>query len=356
MYRIGFARRFPREVGHRATPSSLDKYLFPFTAFIKAFSLNHHRNFDAIWAIMANYAGFAALFFKMFNPKIYYILTLQEGDPIAHIKKRVGFFHPIFKKIFTKADHIQTISTHLRKFALGMGYTGPIDVIPNGVDLIQFAKNYSEYDLRVIKRILGKKQSFEKNGTEFSNPNTSEQKSNDIFLITTSRLVRKNAVSDIIKSLNHLPVSIKLLILGIGPELQSLKDLVDQENLADRVMFLGHAPHSDIPLYLKASNIFVRPSLSEGLGNSFIEAMAAGIPVIATSVGGITDFLKDRETGLFCEMHNPKSIADKVNLLINNHDLKIKLVNNAKALISQKYDWNIIARDMESKVFNRQLK
>jgi glycosyltransferase involved in cell wall biosynthesis len=103
--------------------------------------------------------------------------------------------------------------------------------------------------------------------------------------------------------------------------------------------------------YLHASDIFIRPSLSEGFGNSFIEAMASRVPVIATPVGGIIDFLKDGETGLFCEVKNPKSIAQKVEKLIKDKESREYIVRNAYEMVKNKYDWNIIANDMKNKVF-----
>ena len=111
----------------------------------------------------------------------------------------------------------------------------------------------------------------------------------------------------------------------------------------------------DLPGYLKICDIFIRPSLSEGLGNSFLEAMVAGIPVIATPVGGIPDFLFDPEknpdkesTGLFCEIRNPESIAKQVLRLIENSELRARIINNAKAMTIKKYDWDKIAQEFKT--------
>jgi glycosyltransferase involved in cell wall biosynthesis len=94
--------------------------------------------------------------------------------------------------------------------------------------------------------------------------------------------------------------------------------------------------------------------LSEGFGNSYIEAMAAGIPVIATPVGGIVDFLKDGETGLFCEVQNPRSIAQKVEKLIKDKESRDYIVRNAEQMVKEKYDWGKISGEMR-KVFFRLL-
>ena len=79
--------------------------------------------------------------------------------------------------------------------------------------------------------------------------------------------------------------------------------------------------------------------------------MAVGVPVIATPVGGIPDFLIDGETGLFCEVNNPKSIAEKVKILMESSELREKIVKNARQMIKEKYNWEIIAEKMKN-IFN----
>ena len=177
-----------------------------------------------------------------------------------------------------------------------------------------------------------------------------------MVLVTTSRLVKKNAVGDIIESLRFLPENVKLLVVGSGPLFKSLQLLTTHYSLQTRIKFVGHVVPDKIREYLWASDIFIRPSLSEGFGNSFIEAMAAGLPVIATPVGGIVDFLKDGETGLFCKVNDSKSISEAVLRLVNDPALKNKIIENASKMVTDKYDWHIVATEMRSEVFNRLIK
>ena len=180
----------------------------------------------------------------------------------------------------------------------------------------------------------------------------------EIFLITTSRLVVKNAVSDIIDALQFLPSNIKLLILGQGYEEAMLKKKTIDLKLEERVQFLGFVPHVEMPQYLHVSDIFIRPSLSEGMGNSFVEAMAAGLPIIATQEGGIADFLFDPErnpnkapTGRAVNPRDPKGIARAVELYLNDKQKTEEIINNGRSLVFEKYEWNKIAHDMKEKVF-----
>lgn len=309
------------------------KYAYPFLAAFKGSQLHREKAFDMTWSIMANYSGFAGLFFKLFHTDVPFILTLQEGDPIDYIKKKVRFVAKIWRMIFTQANEIQTISNYLSDFAKDMGAKAPIEVIPNGVDVAHFSKEYSQEELNSLKQELGKDP-------------------NDVFLVTTSRLVVKNAVGDIIEALEFLPVNVKLLIIGVGYQLEDLKKLAMNKGVSERVKFLGYISHTAMPKYLKISDIFVRPSLSEGFGNSFIEAMASGLPVIATPVGGIVDFIKNKETGLFCEVHAPEDIARKVEVYMHDKALRDEIIDNAMHMVIDHYDWNLVAKHMKEKVFD----
>jgi len=334
VHRIGWAMRQKDSSDSLPWYLHLNKYAYIILGLIKALSLNKKHKYDATWSMMATYNSFVALFFKLTNPKIPFILTLQEGDPIKYLKRRALPLYPLFKMIFTRADHIQTISNYLADWARDMKANCPITVIPNAVDFNLFSTHKSIEEEMELKNTLGKNK-------------------DDIFLITTSRLVIKNAVGNIIEALEYLPKNIKLLILGQGYQEKELKNKTDKLGLTERVNFLGYIPHKEMPKYLHISDIFIRPALSEGFGNSFIEAMAAGIPVIATPVGGIVDFLRDGETGLLCEVNNPKSIVQKIEKLIKDKESGDYIVRNASEMVKNKYEWNIIANDMKNKVFLR---
>jgi glycosyltransferase involved in cell wall biosynthesis len=184
------------------------------------------------------------------------------------------------------------------------------------------------------------------------------KKDGDIFLVTMSRLVLKNGIADLISSLQHLPKNVKLIILGAGPLETELKCLclklglnyTDEPpvNPGNRVHFLGYIPHASMLPYLAISDVFVRPSLTEGLGNSFLEAMAAGIPVVGTAVGGIPDFLADGETGLVCEVANPHSIAQKVEKYLKDKESRDYVVKNARKLVTERYEWGKVAAEMQA--------
>jgi glycosyltransferase involved in cell wall biosynthesis len=298
------------------------KNLFPIKAYLFAKKLHKGKGYKLVWSIMANWAGFAGLFFKWRFPQTKFVLTLQEGATHEEILRRTRFVAPIFKKIFFKADVIQVISRYLGDFARRMNPHSHIELIPNGVPILLF-----------------------------ENPAPKPFAGNGVALITTSRLSRKNGLSDVIAALPLLPPQVRFEILGIGELEAELKALAERLGVSERVRFVGFVPYQDIPPYLHHADIFIRPSLSEGLGNSFIEAMAAGLPVVATPVGGIPDFLKDGETGVFCKPSDPQSVAAAVQRLIDDPALRERVKANALAMVRERYDWDLIAEEMRRKVF-----
>lgn len=314
VHRIGWGSRF-------------DKFLLTLFGIFMIRLATAGQNIDIGWVVMASWNAAPALFLKILRPKIKLVLTLQEGDPIEG--RRFGLVSLVWRLVLKYADVVTVISNYLGDLARKYGYGGTIELVPNAVDLVNFSRDFSPAELEGLKRRLGKNKG-------------------DIFLITASRLVEKNAVGDIIEALKFLPENVKLLIAGTGPLELALKSQITNSKLQTRVKMLGYVIHEELPKYLRASDIFVRPSLSEGLGNSFLEAMAVGLPIIGTPVGGVVDFLKDRETGLFCEVGNPKSIAEKVKLLISDSELRNRLIKNGKQLVFEKYDWQKIATKMRS--------
>lgn len=343
VHRIGFGWQNPTIDDRKSFPLHLNKHLFQFYAPLKAAWLHRKYHYDGIWAMMAHSCGVPVAIFKLFHPKVKYILTLQEGEPPAYIEKMMTPVWPVFKRAFTKADKIQVISSFLGRWAKAMGYVGEPVLVPNAVNVAHFSQSYTEAEINVVKQELNKK-------------------SDDIFLVTTSRMVNKNALDDVIKALPLLPESVKFLIYGGGPEKDKLVRLVYELKVTERVRFMGVLEHQVLPKYLKACDIFIRPSRSEGMGNSFVEAMAARLPVIATQEGGIADFLFDEiqnpgvpTTGFAVRANSPEDIAKAVRDIIDNPEKVNVVIETAFKMVKEKYDWDLIAKDMEIKVFRTTL-
>jgi glycosyltransferase involved in cell wall biosynthesis len=339
VHRIGWGATKPTSHALTMLRFRLLKLWFQFGAAFKGLSLNRKHKFDLLWAMMAHSCGVPAALFKLFQPSIPYVLTLQEGDPIPHIEKTMLPLWPLFVRAFTKADRVQVISTYLGKWARARGFTGPLEVIPNGVDVPLFSQAVLKERIQEIQQEVGKQEG-------------------DVFLVTTSRLVHKNGIDNILQAIQMLPFNIKFLSIGTGSDDIKLKSLAEELGVSSRVLFEAYKPQAELPAYLKACDIFIRPSRSEGMGNSFIEAFAAGLPVIATQEGGIADFLFDRKrnpqkapTGFAVDVNAPEQIKDAVLAILSNPNETRTVIENAKQVALTGYDWSLIADSMRKKVF-----
>ncbi len=299
------------------------KYFFPWLGFNKAWELHQQNNYRLIWAMMANQAGWAALNFKKLFKNIPYLLTLQEGDSDWDIWLRTFAIRPIYKQIYRQADQIQVISNFLADRAKSFKVKCLVEVVPNGINISDKEVMRVEKDKPVV--------------------------------ITVSRLVKKNGIAYLIQAMPD--VEAKLVIIGDGYLKKHLERLVVKKGLAAKVEFKGQIGNQLVYDYLKQADVFCRPSLSEGLGNAFLEAMSCRIPVVATPVGGIVDFLKDGETGWFVKTKDVTSIAEKLNYILDlKHKYEVDQVRDrAYDLVKTKYNWQTVSlqiKDIVNKLLN----
>lgn len=134
---------------------------------------------------------------------------------------------------------------------------------------------------------------------------------NDIIVIAVSRLDRRKGIQYLIEAVSLILKKTKnvyCIIIGHGSELPNLIEIVSRLKLQNHVLFTGEK--QEVDGYLEAADIFVQPSLDEGLGISIIEAMAHKKPVIATYIGGIPEVVEHEVTGLLVPPRSPKDIAD----------------------------------------------
>ena len=127
----------------------------------------------------------------------------------------------------------------------------------------------------------------------------------------------------------------RLLVVGDGSLGGEFKQQVKQLGTEDSVIFTGF--RKDVPDVLASLDLFVMPSISEGLGTAILEAGAARLPIIASRVGGIPDIIEDGRTGLLTEPHDPKSILEALRRLRDDRDLARKLAENARAHVETEF-------------------
>jgi glycosyltransferase involved in cell wall biosynthesis len=297
---------------------NLDKILYPFLAAWKVRKIKP----DIAHAIMESYAGGALVLVKYFYPRAKRILTLQSGDLDDERKQRKWSVKFFWRLIHTAPDFITAISSFLAERAIRLGMKKEkVAVIPNGVDFNTLPKNILQDNRRVI---CVARLSWEK-GID--------------FLIKAWPTVRQEFKDA------------RLILVGEGDKRRNIEDLISQLGIESSVELKGKLPHNQTLEEIARSEVFICPSLAEGLGIVFIEAQACGVPVIGTLVGGIPDVIKDGETGFLIEPKKTEEIARALNKLLGNTELRKGL--SARGLESaRKFDWQSIIEKINELYYN----
>ncbi len=147
-----------------------------------------------------------------------------------------------------------------------------------------------------------------------------------------------------VKGLKYLFQAVKLLIdqslpfelriVGDGYHRGQLESLAKELGLTGHINFLGRVPFGPELFHIyRESDIFVLPSLSEGIPKTLLEAMASGLPIVATRVGGVPDVVKDEETGLLVEPRSPEGLARAIARFAADSSLRRKIIRNGYAFV-----------------------
>lgn len=267
--------------------------------------------------------------------KIKHISTAHAID--VYTLEKIPFRKIIAKFIYDNSDYMICVSYDLKKRILGllnMEKSQKIFIKPMGTNI------------KFIEKSIDKKSEF-----------------NVLFI---GRFVEKKGLEYLIKAMDEIRKEnkeINLLIAGSGPLEEKIKKMVKELNLEDKVKFLGWLERERIHEIFGISDILVVPSIitkdgdTEGMPTVILEAMAAGVPVIATNVGGIGYFVKNYENGIIIEQKNPIQIKEKVLELYKNKELREKIVKRAKEFV-QDFTFDKIAEFytfLFLKCFNKKL-
>ncbi len=331
VHRIGFGPRY------------ISKILFVPLVALAARRLHRTAPFNGMWAVMT-YMIFPLVLARWLGVQVPYVVTLQDGDPYEKVFER-WFIRPVawlLDRGLRQAAVVQAISTYLATWPEKRGAHVPVEVVYNGADPRDFMPElYTKDELMAARRALGVADG-------------------DVLLGNTARLVRQKGWEDTITALTLLPAHMKLLVVGGGPDDVRYRELATTLSVADRVIFVGHVDRSEVTKYRRMLDIFVMPSRSEGLGNAGLSAMASRVPVIATQVGGMREYVFDAAhdpdhaaTAWVVAPDSPREIAEAVEDIIAHPDKVRTVTEAAHAFVSERFQWDAIARAMRTRVFAR---
>lgn len=289
--------------------------LFFLYLFIK--SLKYARGADVIHAQWSLTAMVGVLLKKIHKKPL--VLTERGSSLNAAMKYR--FTRMVLKWILRNCDYITANNFNQISRIRSLGFKEKVCAVPNGIDTERFRpedsnKARKKLGLPVDKRII----------------------------LFVGWLVKGKGVDYLLKSLGriklHIP-DILVVIVGGGLEIENYKRYVSENDLDRSVVFTGPKMIDEIPEFMNAADIFVLPSLSEGRPNVVAEAMACGLPVIATSVNGTPELIEDGIDGILIEPENSKSIEDAVLRLLDDSELYAAIKSRSRgSIIKKKITWD----------------
>jgi len=157
-----------------------------------------------------------------------------------------------------------------------------------------------------------------------------------LFIGHFTRRKRINFLFNIVKILSEKRKDFILQLVGDGPEKEKLKNLAEKLNIKNYIRFEGYKQKSEIPKYFAVADCFLFPSEEDIWGLVLVEAMAAGVPCIASIYAGATsDLIKNGISGFAMNFREFDKVAEKINLILENHELAVNISENAKNFISK---------------------
>ena len=191
-----------------------------------------------------------------------------------------------------------------------------IRIIPNGIDLDAYAARTPSHSLRRI----------------VTGANLRPEKAHDVLI-------------DAFASLSTVHPDVELVIVGTGNRDAELRALATQRGVAARVHFLGH--RDDVAGILAGGDIFVLPSRTEAFPNSVMEAMAAGLPVIATAVGGVPELIQDGVNGVLIPPDNRAALIDALRNLVDSPARAAAFGQSARDTIASRFSFTRMVTSFE---------
>lgn len=302
----------------RDTSNFFEMLTYLCAAWKKACKLVATDHYDVCLVFFGIPSGPIALYLKK-KYKLPYVLRLGGGD-IPGAQKRFKHIYrilnPVIHSIWKNSAQLVANSEGLKKRALSYENRFPIEIIENGVD--------SKFFLPGEKR----KREF-------------------IYILFVSRLIEGKGLQYIIPALKDVNSdvidkcgrSIQLVIVGDGPYRSQLEAIVSQTETADIVKFEGRKQKEQLRYYYQEADLFILPSLSEGMPNAVLEAMASGLPILMTPCEGSSELIKDN--GIVSTLEDfPHNLAK----LCADNKLRDKMGENSLKRVESHFRWEDIAK------------
>ena len=179
----------------------------------------------------------------------------------------------------------------------------------------------------------------------------STEKSNDPLFVWVGNFVPEKGLRYLVKAIEVVIRECndaKFILIGDGPMFPLIKEMVKKSGLNDYVRFTGFMDPKSVSYILSKATGFVFPSLKEGMPKAVLEAMACGLPIIASNISGTDEFVTNGYDGLLVPPKNPQALGEAILNIVNNRNLAARLGANAKKTVETDHNWNTILDTLNS--------
>jgi glycosyltransferase involved in cell wall biosynthesis len=299
--------------------SIFDVLRYSWSGYRFAKKLLSEGHFDAIHAFFSVPCGVqASLLGRQF--KLPYIVSLRGADVPGYSERFTALYiilRPIIRRVWKRAAAVVSNSAGLRELALETNDRQEILIIPNGVD------------------------------TEEFRPAETKERDGYVRILCVSRLTPRKGIRYLIQAMKLLLAKdasrkAELWIVGEGDEMAALTQSAGELGVASQVKFFGRVEHSKLAAYYQTADIFCLPSLNEGMSNTLLEAIASGMPIVATVTGGTEELVTDGENGLFVKQRSAEDLAEKLERLISDEALRERF-GRASRVQAETMSWKNVA-------------
>jgi glycosyltransferase involved in cell wall biosynthesis len=318
----GFAiRRVPAL--RRRAESSNPLEMLSFMASACVWALKEAKQFkpDRVIAFFGIPSGPVGLLLKLIYG-VPYIVSLRGGDVPGFQPYDLALYHkaaaPVIRALWRQARKVVANSVGLLALAQRFEPQTAIEIIPNGVDA----------------------QFFKPDETgRGSDPATTR-------LLFVGRLVYQKGVDILLKALSLVSHDLcwSLDVIGDGPLRLELEQMVLRLGLTNRVFFRNWLPRSEILAYYQQSDALILPSRDEGMSNVALEAMASGLPVIASHISGNEECVKDGITGFLVPKESVQALHQAIVRIMSDHDLRKNMGRQGRKTVLEHYTWEKTAK------------
>ncbi len=263
---------------------------------------------DVLHAHDSHAHSIAVLSCAFFNNTTPVVLSRKVDFPIRNNWFSVfKYNHPCIKKIICVSEKITEILSGKIQDKT------KLKVIYDGIDIskLKFKSEHilrKEFNVKQDEIIIGNVSAIAPHKDYYT------------FVDTAELLLKQN-------------LKAKFFIIGDGPERKRITDYVESKNLSENIIFTGF--RADIPRVLPELDVLLFTSKTEGLGSSLLDASVCGVPVVATSAGGIPEIVIDGETGLLAPPQDAVKLAEQTMRLLGDSSLKQRLIDNAREQVKK---------------------